>query len=33
LVYQAATRDELMPREPLPLPLPELTPLPEILRD
>ena len=33
LVYQAATRDELMPREPLPLPLPELTPLPGILRD
>jgi hypothetical protein len=33
LVYQAATRDELMPREPLPLPLPEPTPLPEILRD
>ncbi len=33
LAYQAATRDELIPREPLPLPLPELTPLPEILRD
>lgn len=33
LVYQAATRDELMPREPLPLSLPELTPLPGILRD
>lgn len=33
LVYQAATRDQLIPREPLPLPLPELTPLPEILRD
>jgi carboxypeptidase Q len=33
LVYQAATRDELIPREPLPLPLPEPTPLPEILRD
>jgi len=33
LVYHAATRDELMPREPLPLPLPEPRPLPEILVD
>jgi carboxypeptidase Q len=33
LVYDAATRDELMPREPLPPPLPEPKPLPEILRD
>ena len=33
LVYQAASRDELMPREPLPPPLPAPMPLPEILRD
>jgi carboxypeptidase Q len=33
LVYQAATRDEMMPREPLPPPLPEPQPLPEILQD
>jgi hypothetical protein len=33
LVYHAATRDDLMPREPLPRPLPEPKPLPEILRD
>ncbi len=33
LVYHAATRDELMPREALPRPLPEPGPLPEILRD
>ena len=33
LVYQAATRDEMLAREPLPLPLPEPRPLPEILRD
>ena len=33
LVYHAATRDEMMPREPLPLPLPEPRPLPEILVD
>jgi len=33
LVYDAATRDELMPRESLPPPLPEPKPLPEILRD
>jgi hypothetical protein len=32
LVYQAATREELLPREPLPLPLPDPSPLPEILR-
>ena len=33
LVYHAATRDELMPREELPRPLPESAPLPEILRE
>jgi carboxypeptidase Q len=33
LIYHAATRDELMPREPLPPPLPEPKPLPEILRN
>ena len=33
LAYQAATRDERMPREPLPQALPEPQPLPEILRD
>lgn len=33
LVYHAATREELMPREALPLPLPKPGPLPEILRD
>jgi hypothetical protein len=33
LVYHAATRDELMPREALPLPLPKPAPLPEILQD
>jgi len=33
LVYHAATRDELMPREALPPPLPKPGPLPEILRD
>ena len=33
LVYHAATRDELMPREALPPPLPKPAPLPEILRD
>jgi carboxypeptidase Q len=33
LVYQAATREELMPREPLPPALPKPQPLPEILRD
>ena len=32
LIYHAATRDELMPREVLPPPLPEPNPLPEILR-
>jgi hypothetical protein len=32
LVYQAATRDEMLPREPLPRALPEPQPLPEILR-
>jgi carboxypeptidase Q len=31
LAYDAATRDELMPREPLPPPLPPPSPLPEIL--
>lgn len=33
LVYHAATREELMPREALPPPLPKPAPLPEILRD
>ena len=33
LVYDAATRDGMMPRETLPPPLPEPKPLPEILRD
>jgi Zn-dependent M28 family amino/carboxypeptidase len=33
LVYDAATRDDRMPRESLPPPLPEPNPLPEILRD
>jgi hypothetical protein len=33
MVYHAATRDELIPREPLPRALPEPRPLPEILRD
>jgi len=33
LVYHAATRDELMPREALPKPLPKPASLPEILRD
>ena len=33
LVYQAATRGQLMPREDLPRPLPTPGPLPEILRD
>jgi hypothetical protein len=33
LAYHAATRDELMPRETLPLPLPKPAPLPEILQD
>jgi carboxypeptidase Q len=33
LVYQAAAADELMPREPLPAPLPAPRELPEILRD
>jgi len=33
LVYHAATRDEMMPREPLPAPLPEPQPLPEILQE
>jgi len=33
LVYDAATRDDRMPRESLPPPLPEPKPLPEILRD
>jgi carboxypeptidase Q len=31
-VYQAATRDEIIPRKPLPQPLPEKKSLPEILR-
>jgi Zn-dependent M28 family amino/carboxypeptidase len=31
LMYDAATRKEMMPREPLPRPLPEPSPLPEIL--
>ncbi|MGD8579589.1 MAG: M20/M25/M40 family metallo-hydrolase, partial [Lysobacterales bacterium] len=33
LVYHAATRDDLMPRETLPAPLPEPQPLPDILRE
>ncbi len=33
LAYHAATREELMPRETLPLPLPLPGPLPEILQD
>ena len=33
LVYQAATRDEMLPREPLPRALPPPKPLPEILRE
>ncbi|MGH8034524.1 MAG: M20/M25/M40 family metallo-hydrolase, partial [Lysobacterales bacterium] len=33
LVYQAATREELMPREPLPPPLPAPGPVPDILQD
>lgn len=33
LAYHAATRDGLMPREPLPRPLPEPQPLPDILKD
>ena len=31
-VYQAATRDEMMPRKPMPEPLPEKKPLPKILQ-
>jgi len=33
LAYHAATRDEMMPRETLPLPLPAPGPLPEILQE
>jgi hypothetical protein len=33
LAYHAATRDEMMPREPLPPPLPARNELPEILQD
>jgi len=33
LVYHAATMDEMMPRDPLPLPLRPPNPLPDILRD
>jgi hypothetical protein len=32
-VYHAAVREEMMPRKPLPAPLPPKDPLPEILRD
>jgi hypothetical protein len=33
LVYHAATMDEMMPRDPVPLPLRPPNPLPDILRD